>query len=121
MSQTLSKIEVSVSRLVREAYEAGRESLRHELLIWLQAQTADSTPTYLAPTIPPMRTTRAPMGTVRPVIISLLKDFPGLTMQDVSRRTSINSNSIRATLSQLGRAGLARRDADGRHYSEPQH
>jgi hypothetical protein len=93
-----------VARLVREAYEMGRQDMRRELMALLSPSRTDEVSTRLHyDTNASEPRTKAPPGTVKPAILALIQQSPGVTTEHVISTTGFKENSVRGTLSTLAK------------------
>lgn len=119
----LSRATDSLRELLREAYEAGRESMKSELAAFLTSGSSHHTtvrtaiPVQMA--IPVSEEARATPGTVKPRIMALIeyaKD--GITTSEIIEKTGFKENSVRGTLSALKAEGFAERHGEFWYLSQ---
>ena len=75
LEKLASTATADITRLLREAYEIGREDMRKELLSLLHPsprQAVTDTPLTVAPA-------KAPPGTVRPAILNMIEQSSGVS------------------------------------------
>jgi Replication protein A C terminal len=118
LEKIASRATVDLARLLREAYELGREHMRRELMALLS-------PSHDADTIAPVgalpdtnvaiaRTSaKAPPGTVRPAILSMIESSNGVQVAEIIRATGFKENSVRGTVSTLAKEGKIYRNLNG--------
>jgi hypothetical protein len=106
-----------IARLVREAYELGREDMRRELVALLSPASGDAVTLVgevHVPNIASARTsTKAPPGTVRPAILKMIEQSPSVSTEQILVATGFKENSVRGTLSTLHKEGKIKRNAQG--------
>jgi hypothetical protein len=106
LEKIASRATVDLSRLLREAYEIGREDMRRELMALLSPSRASGD---IAPTDPlhdpnaAVARTKAPPGTVKPAILNLVQQSSGVTTEHIIGTTGFKENSVRGTLSTLAK------------------
>ena len=107
LDKLASRASADLTRLLREAYEIGREDMRRELMALLSPSRNDAPP--LGPVYdtnasdPAVPRTKAPPGTVRPAILRLVEQSAGVTTEHIIRTTGFKENSVRGTLSTLAK------------------
>jgi DeoR/GlpR family transcriptional regulator of sugar metabolism len=57
--------------------------------------------------------TKAPPGTVRPAIVKMIEQSPGVSTEQILAATGFKENSVRGTLSTLHKEGKITRNAQG--------
>jgi predicted HTH transcriptional regulator len=104
------------ARLIREAYEIGRQDMRRELMELLSPN--DGAPTRLhydsdASDAAAPKKTKAPPGTVRPAIVKMIEESSGVSTDEILTATGFKENSVRGTLSTLKKEGKITHNAQG--------
>jgi hypothetical protein len=110
----LEKIEAKAASDIgvrlKEAYDLGRDDMRRELMVVLGAPVSTTGGSLGANDV--RRTdAKAPPGTVRPVILAMIKRADGLLTEQILKETGFKENSVRGTLSTLQKQGEIERAA----------
>jgi hypothetical protein len=104
----------NTASLMREAYEMGREDMRRELMALLSPSRAiDPARTTVVLDTAVLAQTKAPPGTVRPAILRMIEQSPGVSTDRILVATGFKENSVRGTLSTLAKEGKIKRDLRG--------
>ena len=109
--------------LLQEAYDAGRNVGRQEAANEVRAKLAaalgpievEATASVQKGTPSSDQSQRAAPGSVKPRILALVREIPGLSAKDIEVRTGIKYNSVRGTLWALGTENQVQRK-NGRWY-----
>lgn len=123
--RTVEEVISDISRLVQDIYDIGKvdgvAKLRAEMAAVLSPYASESPVGGSSAPVgngrgPPASENKAPMGTVKPGILSLIERTPdGLTQDDIIKLTGFKSNSVRGTLYSLLTDNLVRREG-GRYF-----
>jgi hypothetical protein len=129
MTRTIDQIRddasSTIQRLLDDAFQAGRvvgraegaDDLRQRLSGLLMASETPTKPvTKKATEKPAPGARRAAPGSVKPTILELIKNEPGITQDEIGERTGIKHNSIRGTLWALMTLDKAIHKIDGCWY-----
>jgi hypothetical protein len=96
-------------KLMEAAYEAGRADMRRELFAIL----AEPTEITLTGSDAELHVGRAPSGTVKPTIKTLIENAQtGILTSEIIEKTGFKENSVRGTLSALKAENFAYRKGD---------
>jgi hypothetical protein len=102
-----------IARLIREAYDLGRGDMRRELMALLSPASGDTVSVVGEVHVPNIATarasTKAPPGTVRPAILKMIEQSPGVSTEQILAATGFKENSVRGTLSTLVKEGRIER------------
>lgn len=109
LEKLASTATADITRLLREAYEIGREDMRKELLSLLHPSPRQAV-TDMRLTVAPAK---APPGTVRPAILNMIEQSSGVSTEQIMTATGFKENSVRGTLSTLHKERKIARNADG--------
>jgi hypothetical protein len=104
LDKLASRASADITRALWEAYEIGREDMRRELMALLSPSRNDAPPPGpLYDTNASEPRAKAPPGTVRPAILSMIELSSGVTTEHIIRTTGFKENSVRGTLSTLAK------------------
>ncbi len=139
-SDILDEGSASLERWLSEAFEAGRAAGRQEGVAEVKAKLAGllddggpevtraiaasanvthALPAWLGPGPKTQSGGRAPPNSVKPTIVKLVHDAPGLTREEIATRTGFKFNSVRGTLWTLSNEGIIEQ-RDGRYFPASQ-
>jgi hypothetical protein len=105
----LSRATQDIRKLLEEAFEAGRNDMRRELLAVL-SHTGQPAHFELAGSDADLQVGRAPSGTVKPTIKAYIENAKdGILTSEIIEKTGFKVNSVRGTLSTLKAEGFADR------------
>ena len=117
----LSRSLAALRGVIKDAYNAGREDMRRELMALLSAsiERSDVVPKEEPPgaNIAAQRSAaRATPGTVKPTLLEMIAEATGLgtgvSTADLVRQTNFKENSVRGTLSTLRSEGKIEQRSD---------
>jgi predicted Rossmann fold nucleotide-binding protein DprA/Smf involved in DNA uptake len=117
LEKLASTATADIARLLKEVYDMGREDMRRELMALLSPERGGAVALVEevhVPNIANARTsTKAPPGTVRPAILKMIEQSPGVSTDQILAATGFKENSVRGTLSTLHKEGKIARNAQG--------
>ena len=108
LDKIAARATADIASLIREAYELGREDMRKELLTLLHPAPRQGA-IHASDIAPAEVTTKAPPGTVRPAILKMIEQSPGVSTEQILAATGFKENSVRGTLSTLAKEGSIER------------
>lgn len=128
MARTIDQIKASASasfdQLLSEAFEAGRVIGRGEAASELRNKLADFLdvePVAAGPIIMEHQAGgRATPGSVKPTILNLIIENPGLSQDEIQQKTGFKPNSVRGTLWTLSAQDKAIHKVSGYWYPGPE-
>lgn len=101
--RTLQDIYVDIGRLLEEAYVLGKN------------ETVLRVTTILNATVSVQNTTKQIQGTVKPTLIRLIREQPGVTQDELIKQTGFKFNSVRSTLYTISKKGLVKNEG-GKYF-----
>lgn len=113
LDQLASQGANEVSRLIKAAYEMGREDMRSELMALLSPSRESGNFERSDQVIVEGTVAKARPGTVRPAILDLINHANGLQTEQIIRTTGFKQNSVRGTISTLAKEGKIERRENG--------